>query len=64
MDNERFPNGWQHGHAKDRLYDGWCGTLLELFLWENDKDRCYSNDPQTIDALEQNIQQAIYEIEI
>lgn len=36
---------------------------LDYFLWGNVKDRCYSNDPRTINALKENIRQAIREIE-
>jgi hypothetical protein len=38
-------------------------NVVRLFLWGNVMDCCYSNDSHTIDALKENINRAIREIE-
>ena len=37
-------------------------TPLDYYLWGAVKDKCYSNKPDTIDALKDNIREAIGEI--
>ena len=41
-----------------------CGlTPLDYYLWGAVKDRCYTDKPETIDALKDNIPEAIGEIQ-
>ena len=37
---------------------------LDYYLWSADKDKCYADKPQTIDALKDNICDAIGEIQL
>ena len=37
-------------------------TPLDYYLWGAVKDKCYADNPETIDALKDNIQIAIAEI--
>ena len=37
-------------------------TPLDYYFW--DKDKCYAEKPETIDALKDNIHEAIYEIKL
>ena len=39
-------------------------TPLDYYLWGNVKDKCYANKPETIDALSDNIREAIGEIQL
>ena len=39
-------------------------TLLDYYLWGAIKDKCYADKPQTIDALNDNIREAIGEIQL
>ena len=34
-------------------------TLLDYYLWSAAKDKCYADKPKTIDALKDNIREAI-----
>ena len=37
-------------------------TPLDYYLWGADKDKCYADKPETIDALKDNIREEIGEI--
>ena len=37
-------------------------VILDYYLWSADKDKCYGDKPETIDALMDNIREAIGEI--
>ena len=37
-------------------------TPLDYYLWGTVKDKCYADKPETIDALKENIREAIGEI--
>ena len=39
-------------------------TLLDYYLWGAVKDKCYADKPETIDALKDNIREAIGEIQL
>ena len=39
-------------------------TLLDYYLWGAVKDKCYTDKPETIDALKDNIHEAISEIQL
>ena len=39
-------------------------TLLDYYLWAAVKDNCYTGKPETIDALKDNIREAIDEIQL
>ena len=39
-------------------------TPLDYYLWDAVKDKCYADKPQTIDALKDNIREAICEIQL
>ena len=39
-------------------------TQLDYYLWGAVKDKCYSDKPETIDALKDNIREAIGEIHL
>ena len=39
-------------------------TLLDYYLWDAVKDKCYANKPETIVALMNNIREAIGEIQL
>ena len=39
-------------------------TPLDYYLWGAVKDKCYANNPETIDALKDNIREAIGEIHL
>ena len=39
-------------------------TLLDYYLWGADKDKCYTDKPETIDGLKDNIREAIGEIQL
>ena len=39
-------------------------TPLEYYLWGPVKDKCYADKPETIDALKDNIREAIGEIQL
>ena len=39
-------------------------TPLDYYLWDTVKDKCYSEKPETIDALKNNIREAISEIQL
>ena len=39
-------------------------TLLDYYLWGAIKDKCYSDKPETIDALNDNIREANNEIHL
>ena len=39
-------------------------TPLEYYLWGAIKDKCYADKPETIDALKDNIREAIGEIQL
>ena len=39
-------------------------TPLDYYLWDTVKDRCYANKSETIDALKNNIREAIGEIQL
>ena len=39
-------------------------TPLDYYLWGAVKDKCYADKPETIDALEDNIREAIGEIQL
>ena len=39
-------------------------TLLDYYLWAAVKDKCYTDKPETIDALKDNIREAIGEIQL
>ena len=39
-------------------------TLLGYYLWGAVKDKCYADKPETIDALKDNIHEAIVEIQL
>ena len=39
-------------------------TLLDYYLWDAVKDKCYADRPETIDALKNNICEAIGEIHL
>ena len=42
-----------------------CGlTSLDYYLWCAVKDKCYADKPETIDALKDNIHEAISEIQL
>ena len=38
-------------------------TPLDYYLWRAVKDKCYTDKPETIDALKHNIRKAIGEIQ-
>ena len=38
-------------------------TPLDYYLWGNVKDKCYADKPEIIDALKDNIREAIGEIQ-
>ena len=37
---------------------------FDYFLWGNVKDKCYADKPEKIDALKDNIREAIVEIQL
>ena len=39
-------------------------TPLDYYLWSAVKDKCYADKPETIDALKDNIREAIGEIQL
>ena len=39
-------------------------TPLDYYLWGSVKDKCYADNPETIDALKDNIREAIGEIQL
>ena len=39
-------------------------TPLDYYLWGADKNKCYANKPETIDALKGNMREAIGEIQL
>ena len=39
-------------------------TLLDCYFWGAVKDKCYADKPETIDALKDNIREAIDEIQL
>ena len=39
-------------------------TLLDYYLWSVVKDKCYADKPEAIDALKDNIREAIGEIQL
>ena len=39
-------------------------TPLDCYLWDAVKNKCYADKPETIDALKDNIREAIGEIQI
>ena len=39
-------------------------TPLDYYLWGAVKDKCYADKPETIDALKDNIREAIDEIQL
>ena len=39
-------------------------TSLDYYLWGAAKDKCYADKPETIDALTDNIREAIGEIQL
>ena len=39
-------------------------TALDYYLWGVVKDKCYTDKPETIDSLEDNIREAIGEIQL
>ena len=39
-------------------------TPLDYYLWYAAKDKCYADKPETIDALKDNIREAIGEIQL
>ena len=39
-------------------------TQLDYYLWGAVKDKCYADKPETIDALKDNIREAIDEIQL
>ena len=39
-------------------------TLLNYYLWGEVKDKCYADKPETIDALKDNIREAIGEMQL
>ena len=39
-------------------------TPLDYYLWDAVKDKCYGDKPETIDALKNNIREAIGEIQL
>ena len=39
-------------------------TPLDYYLWGANKDKCYADKPETIDALKCNIREAIGEIQL
>ena len=39
-------------------------TLLDYYLWGAVKNKCYADKPETIDALKDNIREAIGEIQL
>ena len=39
-------------------------TPLDYYLWVAVKDKCYADKPETIDALKDNIREAISEIQL
>ena len=38
-------------------------TPLDYYLWDAVKDMCYADNPETIDALKDNIREAIGEVQ-
>ena len=38
--------------------------MLDYYLWDAVKDKCYTDKPQTIDALKDNIREVIGEIQL
>ena len=39
-------------------------SSLDYYLWDAVKDKCYANNPETIDALKDNIRETIGEIQL
>ena len=39
-------------------------TPLEYYLWSAVKDKCYADKPETIDAIKDNIREAIGEVQL
>ena len=39
-------------------------TTLDYYLWGAVKDKCYTDKPKTVDALKDNIREAIAEIQL
>ena len=39
-------------------------TPLDYYLWDAVKDKCYAYKPETIDALKDNVREAIGEIQL
>ena len=39
-------------------------TPLDYYLWGDVKDKCYADQPETIDALKDNIREAIGEMQL
>ena len=50
----------------DVVWSPWCCDLtpLDHYLWGAVKDKCYADKPETIDALKDNILEAIGEIQL
>ena len=42
----------------------WDLTLLDYYLWAAVKDKCYTDKPETIDALKDNIRKAFGELQL
>ena len=42
----------------------WDLTLLDYYLWDVVKDKCYADKPETIDVLNDNIREVIGEIQL
>lgn len=51
-------------HRADVVWPPWSCDLtpLDYYLWGAIKDKCYADKPETIDALTENIREAIGEI--
>ena len=48
--------------AAELMSFGHLGAALDYYLWGAVKDKCYADKPETIDALKDNIREAISEI--
>ena len=50
----------------DVVWPPWSGDLtsLDYYLWDIVKDKCYADKPETIDALKDNIREAIGEMRL
>ena len=55
---------WQHATTCPVFEDRSDLTPLDFYLWGSIKDKCYADKSETLDALKDNIREAIGEIQL